>query len=333
MTAGIDELVAGVRDGNRRALARAITLVESTRPDHRADADAVVAGLLPDAGGAVRVGISGPPGVGKSTLIEALGMHLADAGTNVAVLAVDPSSARSHGSVLGDKTRMARLAQSPAAFIRPSPSGGVGGGVARRTREAMLLCEAAGFEVVVVETVGVGQADTEVADMVDVFVLLVAPGGGDELQGIKRGVMELADVLVVTKADGDLEATARRTQAEYTHALALLRPKHRAWTPVVVASSAATGTGIAEAWDTIVSCHAALADSGVLDAQRGDQAKAWLWNEVRQTLVADLLASPDVARVAEDTERAVVAGQVAPGAGAARILDAYTRTRRDDAAG
>ena len=223
----MSELASLVVDGDRRALARAITLVESTRADHRADAEALLAEVLPHVGGAVRVGISGAPGAGKSTFIEALGGHLVEHDHRVAVLAVDPSSTRSGGSILGDKTRMEQLTRSPNAFVRPSPTGGTLGGVARRTREALLLCEAAGFDVVLVETVGVGQSEVKVAAMVDLFLVLVAPGGGDELQGLKRGIMELADLVVVNKADGDLAATAAHTAADYAAALHLVRPAHQ----------------------------------------------------------------------------------------------------------
>src|ERR1700712_4418227 len=217
------DLARAVREGDRRALARAITLVESTRSDHRDDAVALLEELLPATGGSTRVGISGAPGAGKSTFIETLGVHLVDAGHRVAVLAVDPSSARSGGSILGDKTRMEQLSRRPEAFIRPSPSGGTLGGVARRTREALLGCEAGGFDVVLVETVGVGQSEVAVAGMVDLFMLLLGPGAGDELQGVKRGIVELADVLVVNKADGALADAARNTAADYAHALHLVR--------------------------------------------------------------------------------------------------------------
>src|SRR5437660_8733446 len=237
-------LADAVRGGDRRALARAITLVESTREDHRDDAITLLQALMPGAGVAIRVGISGAPGAGKSTFIETLGLHLVDAGHRVAVLAVDPSSTRSGGSILGDKTRMEQLSRRPQAFIRPSPSGGTLGGVARRTREALLVCEAAGFDVVLVETVGVGQSEVAVASMVDLFLLLLAPGAGDELQGVKRGIVELADLIVVNKADGALIEAARHTASDYAHALHLVG---QAGVQVLLAS-ALEGTGIAEAW-------------------------------------------------------------------------------------
>ena len=226
-TEAVNGLATGVLDGERRALARAITLAESTRPDHRADAEALLAAVLPHTGGSVRIGISGAPGAGKSTFIEALGLHVIAQGHRVAVLAVDPSSTRSGGSILGDKTRMEELTRSPAAFVRPSPTGGTLGGVARRTREVLLLCEAAGFDVVLVETVGVGQSEVAVSAMVDLFLVLVAPGAGDELQGIKRGIMELADLVVVNKADGDLAAAATATASDYASGAASRPPAHR----------------------------------------------------------------------------------------------------------
>jgi LAO/AO transport system kinase len=319
----IGKLVAGVRGGDRRALARAITLVESTRADHAEQAAEVLAAVLPDTGEAVRVGISGPPGVGKSTFIEALGAHLTDSGTKLAVLAVDPSSARSGGSILGDKTRMERLTRDPKAFVRPSPSGTTVGGVARRTREALLLCEAAGYGVVLVETVGVGQSDTAVAEMVDTFALLVSPGGGDELQGIKRGVMELADLVVVTKADGDLAAAARQAEADHRHALHLLRPRFEDWRPPVLTCSARAGTGIDEVWAAVLDHRATLERTGALRHLRAEQARAWLWSEVRERLLAGLRADPAVRRLAPALEARVLAGELAPPAAAAELLAAH----------
>jgi LAO/AO transport system kinase len=266
------------------------------------------------------VGITGQPGAGKSTFIEALGLHLVDGGHRVAVLAVDPSSTRSGGSILGDKTRMGELARRPEAFIRPSPSGGTVGGVARRTREALLLCEAAGHDVVIVETVGSGQSDVAVAGMVDVFTLLVPPAGGDELQGIKRGIMELADVLVVTKADGDLAAAADRTAADHRHAVHLLHGS--ATPPPVVTCSAVTGQGIAEAWSSIRDVHAALD----LDDHRSAQAQSWLWDEVRETLLDELRTDPGVAELAPELEAQVVAGALSPAAAAQQLLDRFRTT-------
>jgi LAO/AO transport system kinase len=316
----VESLAAGVRAGDRRALARAITLVESTRADHRERADALVGTLLPHTGGAIRLGISGPPGVGKSTFIEAFGTHLTGSGHRVAVLAVDPSSSRSGGSILGDKTRMERLVREPAAFIRPSPAGRELGGVARRTREALLLCEAAGFDVVLVETVGVGQSEVAVADLTDLFVLLASPAGGDDLQGVKRGIMELADVVVVTKADGDLATAAAHACADIRRALHLLRPRHPGVEAVALLASSVTGDGIAETWDAVLSAHGALATSGELGRQRAEQARAWLWSEVRGALELRLRTDPDVAAALPGVEAEVSAGTVTPSAGARRLL-------------
>jgi LAO/AO transport system kinase len=318
----VDGLVAGVAGGDRRALARAITLVESSRDDHAAEAADVLAALLPATGGAVRVGISGPPGVGKSTFIEALGASLTGDGLRLAVLAVDPSSSRSGGSILGDKTRMERLTRDPLAFVRPSPSGTTLGGVARHTREALLLCEAAGYDVVLVETVGVGQSDIAVAEMVDTFALLVSPGGGDELQGIKRGAMELADLVVVTKADGPLAGPARQAEADHRHALGLLRPRHEGWQPPVLACSARTGAGITEVWAAVLDHRRTLEATGALGHLRAEQGRAWLWSEVRERLLAGLRADPAVRALAPALEARVAAGEVTPAAAAAELLAA-----------
>jgi LAO/AO transport system kinase len=319
MTAEVDALAAAVVDGDRVALARAITLVESTRADHRRDADALLERLAARTGDAVRVGISGPPGVGKSSLIEALGTHIIEAGHRVAVLAVDPSSPRSGGSILGDKTRMGGLGRSDRAFIRPSPAGTTPGGVGRRTQESMLLCEAAGFDVVVVETVGTGQSDVAVADLVDVFVLLVQPSSGDELQGIKRGVMELADLVVVTKADGELAEGARRTVADHQAALALL---HHDEAPLVLASSTVDEPGVSQVWDAVLAVHRRRAEGGGLIERRRRQARRLLWSEVKEALLDQLMADEAVRRLAPDIEDAVAAGSMAAGAGAGRLLEA-----------
>ena len=312
-----------IRRGDRRSLARAITLVESTRADHRSEAVELLDALMQDTGGSVRVGISGAPGAGKSTFIEALGMHLVVAGKRVAVLAVDPSSVRSGGSILGDKTRMESLSRSPDAFIRPSPSGGTLGGVARRTREAMLLCEAAGFDVVLIETVGVGQSEVAVAGMVDLFLLLLAPGAGDELQGIKRGIVEIADLIVVNKADGELAAAAARTVADYAQALHVLRPRSAAWHPRVLGCSAITGDGIAGVWQAVEEHHRALEGAGVLTELRAGQAREWMWSEVTESLRAELGNDAEVAGLVERLERDVVSGAVSPTAAARRILEAF----------
>lgn len=319
--ASTDELVEGIGAGDRRALARAITLVESTRADHRAGADELIAAVLPRSGRSIRIGISGPPGVGKSTFIESLGLHVVGGGHRLAVLAVDPSSSLSGGSILGDKTRMEELSRHPGAFIRPSPGGGELGGVARRTREAMVLCEAFGHDVVIVETIGVGQSEVAVADMVDLFLLLVNPGGGDELQGIKRGIMELADLVVVNKADGDLLPAAGRTAGDYRNALHLLRPRWQAWTAETLTCSALEGRGIAEVWAEIERFDAAVRSTGELDEHRARQARAWLWTELRGGLLDRLLADPVAAATLAEVETDVAAGRLSPVAAARRVLD------------
>jgi LAO/AO transport system kinase len=319
------ELARQVVDGDRRALARAITLVESTRADHREEAEALLADVLAHVGNSVRVGISGAPGAGKSTFIEALGSHLVAHDHRVAVLAVDPSSTRSGGSILGDKTRMEQLTRSPHAFVRPSPTGGTLGGVARRTREALLLCEAAGFDVVLVETVGVGQSEVKVAAMVDLFLVLVAPGGGDELQGLKRGIMELADLVVVNKADGDLAAVAAHTAADYGAALHLVRPRIESWTPRVLTCSALTGDGIAEVWDAVADFRATVA--GALPGLRAVQNRDWMWSEVTDSLLDALTADATTARLARELEAQVAAGTTTPAAAARAVVRAFLERR------
>jgi len=316
-------LAERVVEGDRRALAQAITLVESSRSDHREDADALLADVLPHTGTSVRVGISGSPGAGKSTFIEALGLHVVERGHRVAVLAVDPSSTRSGGSILGDKTRMEQLVRSPAAFIRPSPTGGTLGGVARRTREAMLLCEAAGFDVVLVETVGVGQSEVAVDAMVDLFLLLLAPGGGDELQGIKRGIVELAVGLVHHDEVGELAAAARSAASDYSSALRLLRAKQAGWEPRVLTTSALEGTGVPDVWAAIEEFRATVGASGDLERRRADQARDWMWAEVSESLLDALRRDAGVATLAGELEDAVRRGELAPAAAARRLLDAF----------
>ena len=316
-------LIEGIRAGDRRSLARAITFAESTRAEHRVIADSVLEAVLPSTGNAIRVGISGPPGVGKSTFIEAFGNHIINEGLRLAVLAVDPSSRRTGGSILGDKTRMGELANRPEAFIRPSPGGSQLGGVARRTREAMLLCEAAGFDVVVVETIGVGQSEVAVSDMVDLFALLVSPGGGDELQGIKRGIMELADLVIVNKADGDLAAAAARTRGDYASAVHLLRPKWNAWSTEVLACSALNGIGISDVWDAVTTFQQAVSADGELRAARSAQATAWLWSEIGDTLLDRFRSHPAIAVQLEATERDVASGVITPGRAATQLLDTF----------
>ena len=316
-------LAAALRAGDRRALARAITLVESTRADHRAAAEELLAALLPAGDGTVRLGISGAPGVGKSTFIEAFGLHLINAGHRVAVLAVDPSSKRGGGSILGDKTRMGELARREEAFIRPSPAGRTLGGVARRTREAILVVEAAGFDIVIVETVGIGQSETAVADMVDMFVLLMLPGGGDELQGIKKGVVELADLILVNKADGDFAAAAKRAVADYRSALRLLRPASATWRPEVLAVSALAGTNIETMWQTVERYRRAAEADGTLAARRAEQAREALWAEIAAGLLEQLRVSPALRDRLPDIEAEVMAGRAAPAVAARRLLEAF----------
>jgi LAO/AO transport system kinase len=318
--AGDARLADRVLAGDRRALARAITLIESRRPDHQEQAERLLARLLPQTGQAIRLGISGTPGAGKSTFIEAFGRHLIAQSHKVAVLAVDPSSQRSGGSILGDKTRMQALAQAAEAFVRPSPAGGTLGGVARRTREAALACEAAGYDVIVIETVGVGQSETAVAEMVDCFALLLAPGGGDELQGIKRGIIELADLVLVNKADGDLLPAAERTRADYQAALHLLRPATPAWTPEVLTCSALHDHGIEAIWRAICRQREALEQAGELAARRGRQAHRWLWAEIEAGLIDALRADPASRRLVGELEGEVEAARLLPPAAARRLV-------------
>ena len=317
-----DPLLGPLLAGDRRALAQAITLIESTRGAHRERADALLAAVLPHSGKSVRLGVTGVPGVGKSTLIERFGLSLLERGRSLAVLAIDPSSKRGGGSILGDKTRMEELSRQRGAFIRPSPAGATLGGVARRTREAMLLVEAAGFDTVIVETVGVGQSETAVADMVDMFVVLLLPGGGDDLQGIKRGVIELADLIVVNKADGDLKATAMRSAADYQHALRMLRSPTAGWTPEVSTCSAQTGEGVIEIWQTVERFLAAVGDKGIA-RRRAEQARAWMWNEVGETLLAELRRHPEVKRLVAGLEREVETGRATPAVAARRMLEVF----------
>jgi LAO/AO transport system kinase len=312
--------------GDRGALARAITLVESTREDHRRDAETLVERVLPAAGKSVRLGISGSPGVGKSTFIEAFGQRIIADGHRLAVLAVDPSSRRTGGSILGDKTRMEELTRSPDAFIRPSPSGGTLGGVARRTREAIVLCEAAGFDVIIVETVGVGQSETTVADMVDLFCLLLSPAAGDELQGIKKGIVELAELIVVNKADGPLLVTAQRTVSDYRAALRLIRPLSKSWNPEVIAVSAREGIGVDEVWQAIKRHQAVLTASGEKDDRRGEQAQAALWADLGDRLLQALRHKPEIARRIPEIEARVRSGALMPMTGARLLLELFAST-------
>jgi LAO/AO transport system kinase len=323
----VTELVSGVLDGRRAAVSQAITLVESSRPEHRTQARDLLTALEagPRRTAAVRVGISGVPGVGKSTFIEALGTRLTTGGHRVGVLAVDPSSTRTGGSVLGDKTRMGSLAADPQAYIRPSPSAGTLGGVARATSQAMLVLEAAAYDVVLVETVGVGQSEVTVAGMVDTFLFLTLARTGDQLQGIKKGILELADVIAVNKADGDREQEARTAARELSGALRLVHGRGaRAWTTPVVTCSALTGDGVAGVWEQVLAHREALGVDG-LDAKRADQRLEFTWALVRDELEQRLRRSPDVAAIRAEVREAVRSGELPPTAAADRILEAFDR--------
>ena len=318
----VDELAAAVRSGDRSALARAITLVESTRPDRREQAQQLLLALMPDAGSAMHVGITGVPGVGKSTAIEALGMYLVEQGHRVAVLAVDPSSTRTGGSILGDKTRMARLAVHPDAYIRPSPTSGTLGGVAKATRETIVLLEAAGFHVILVETVGVGQSEVAVANMVDTFVFLTLARTGDQLQGIKKGVLELADIVVVNKADGEHAVEAQAAARELSGAMRLIHPRDSLWRPPVRTMSALEGTGLTELWETVLKHREVLTGAGEFEARRRAQQVDWTWAMVRDAVLDRMLSSPQVKKIRVEVERQVRDGELTPALAAQQILDA-----------
>lgn len=316
------ELANAIRAGDRSALARAITLVESTRADHREQAQELLLELMPQAGSAVHIGITGVPGVGKSTTIEALGMYLIGLGHRVAVLAVDPSSTRTGGSILGDKTRMAKLATQEDAYIRPSPTSGTLGGVAKATRETIVLLEAAGFDVILVETVGVGQSEVTVANMVDTFVFLTLARTGDQLQGIKKGVLELADVVVVNKADGKHATDAKAAARELAGAIRLIYPRETLWRPPVLTMSALNGDGLSELWDVVLKHREVLTAAGEFDARRRAQQVDWTWTMVRDTVLDRVLTHPEVRRIRSDVERRVLAGELTPALAAQEILDA-----------
>ncbi|MCP4002113.1 MAG: methylmalonyl Co-A mutase-associated GTPase MeaB [Gammaproteobacteria bacterium] len=321
--ANATELAAHVLEGDRRALAQAITLIESQRPEDRNSGRLLLEELVPHSGKSVRIGISGVPGVGKSTFIESLGNHLIDQGHRVAVLAVDPSSAISGGSILGDKTRMERLSQRVEAFIRPSPAGATLGGVARRTRETMLITEAAGFDVVLVETVGVGQSETTVSRMTDMFVLMLLPGGGDELQGIKRGIVELADLILVNKADGNLELTAEQSVTDYRKALMFMHPRSANWEVPVEACSALKGEQTKSIWKIIQQFQSSRDAEGLINSNRAHQAKNWMWNEISNGLVERLKANPEVAEKAAELEQAVITNKLSPTTAADELMDIF----------
>ncbi len=319
----IQDYIDGVLAKNRRIISKTITLIESSLPAHQKMAKTIVDGLLPHAGKAVRIGITGVPGVGKSTYIESFGLQLVQQDHWVAVLAVDPSSSRSGGSIMGDKTRMERLSLEQQAFIRPSPSGGTLGGVARRTRETIVVCEAAGFDVIIVETVGVGQSETTVASMVDFFLVLMLAGAGDELQGIKKGVLELADAIAINKADGNNITKAEKAKIEYKNALNLLTPASKIWSPPVLTCSAVTMDGIEDIWQTILDHKKKLELSGELDEKRRKQALDWLWALVEEGLRERFYRNPEVEKKLPAVVTAVEKGETAPTAAAHRLLDLH----------
>ncbi|BBY66660.1 methylmalonyl Co-A mutase-associated GTPase MeaB [Mycolicibacterium helvum] len=321
MAADVDVLAEAIRAGDRAALARAITLVESTRADHRDQAQRLLLELTPDAGKAIHIGITGVPGVGKSTTIEALGMYLIEQGHRVAVLAVDPSSTRTGGSILGDKTRMAQLAVNANAYIRPSPTSGTLGGVAKATRETIVLAEAAGFDVILVETVGVGQSEVTVSNMVDTFVFLTLARTGDQLQGIKKGVLELADIVVVNKADGAHTTEAQACARELSAAIRLIYPRETLWRPPVLTMSALEGTGLRELWDTVLRHRDVLTKAGEFDARRRAQQVDWTWSMVRDTVLDRVLSHPVVRAERAEIERQVRDGELTPTLAAQRILE------------
>ena len=321
----VDALATAIRSGDRAALPRAITLLESTRGDHREQAQQLLLELTAESGKAHRVGITGVPGVGKSTAIDALGMYLIEQGHRVAVLAVDPSSTRTGGSILGDKTRMGRLAVHPDAYIRPSPTSGTLGGVAKATRETVVLLEAAGFDVILIETVGVGQSEVAVANMVDTFAVLTLARTGDQLQGIKKGVLELADIVVVNKADGNHLAEARSAARELSSAIRLIYPRETLWRPPVLTMSAVEETGLAEFWDTVQRHRQVLTEAGEFDARRRSQQVDWTWQMVRDTVLDRVLSNPEVRKIRAEVERQVKAGELTPALAAQQILGAAAR--------
>ncbi|MCV7201661.1 methylmalonyl Co-A mutase-associated GTPase MeaB [Mycolicibacterium peregrinum] len=322
MALSVQELAEAIRGGDRAALARAITMVESTRADHRDQAQQLLLELMPEAGKAQHIGITGVPGVGKSTTIEALGMYLIEAGHRVAVLAVDPSSTRTGGSILGDKTRMAKLAVHPDAYIRPSPTSGTLGGVAKATRETIVLLEAAGYDVILVETVGVGQSEVTVSNMVDTFVFLTLARTGDQLQGIKKGVLELADVIVVNKADGEHAIEAKAAARELTGAIRLIYPRETLWRPPVLTMSAIEGHGLTELWETVLKHRQVLTEAGEFEARRRAQQVDWTWSMVRDTVLDRVMSHPGVRGIRDEVERRVREGELTPALAAQEILDA-----------
>jgi LAO/AO transport system kinase len=318
----ISDYVQGVLDRDTSLLARAITLVESSHADHREIADVVLSKLLPYAGKAARVGITGVPGVGKSTFIEIFGRQLTASGYQVAVLAVDPTSSRTGGSILGDKTRMQELGRDPSAFIRPSPTSGTLGGVAQATRESIVLCEAAGYNIIIVETVGVGQSETTVAEMVDFFLALMLPGAGDELQGLKKGLLEIADMIVVNKADGDTIKAAQRAASEYKRAIHILKPASPKWTPPSLTCSALNGDGLAEIWQEIENHRRVLTSSGELEKKRKEQRVRWMWSMIKNRLFLEMTENKSVQKLAGELECAVMDDKITPGMAASQVIAA-----------
>ncbi|MCK6508573.1 methylmalonyl Co-A mutase-associated GTPase MeaB [Myxococcota bacterium] len=321
----IEDYIAGIRQADRAILGRAISLIESNRPDHREQAQSLLLALLPETGRAHRIGISGIPGVGKSTFIESFGSMLTKE-HRVAVLAIDPSSSVSHGSILGDKTRMQHLASDPRAFIRPSPSSGSFGGVTRKTRETILLCEAAGFDIVIVETVGVGQSEAIVAEMVDSFLVLMLAGAGDELQGIKRGILEVADILAVNKADGDNKPLAERAQREYTNALRLMRPTSPSWKPPVLACSSIDGAGLSAIWEQLQQHRQTLESTGEMAQKRAQQQLRWMWRMVEDQLLYTLHHLPALRTVLPTLQAQVQTASITPTLAAEKILQIFLST-------
>jgi len=320
-----EKIISGITEGKLRALAKGITLIESRKAEHSQQATEVLEALLPRTGSSLRIGISGVPGVGKSTFIEAFGLSLLRQGHKVAVLAVDPSSQISGGSILGDKTRMEQLAREENAFIRPSPAGETLGGVARKTRETMLLCEAAGYDIIIVETVGVGQSEIAVAAMVDVFVLMQLAGAGDELQGIKKGVMEIADAIVINKADGKNKPAAELARQQYINALHIMRPKSPNWTVPVLTCSALKDIGIDTIWETLEEYHTCMNASGEFEDKRRQQAREWMWTLLQDDLKELFIHDRNVAPLLPQVEQSVIEGRTTPGAASRRLLERFRR--------
>ena len=319
----LDDYVEGIHSGDRTVLSRAITLIESTRPEHREQAQEIIEACLPDTGNSIRIGITGVPGVGKSTFIESMGNHIITQGRKLAVLAIDPSSSRTRGSILGDKTRMETLANNADAFIRPSPTAGSLGGVARKTRETIYLCEAAGFDTIFIETVGVGQSETAVDSMVDFFLLLMLAGAGDELQGIKRGIMEMADVIAINKTDSSPAKQVRQAIREYKNALHLYPPTKSGWEPKVTTCSALKESGIVEIWELIENYISLTSKNGFFEHNRNRQSRHWMYETIQQQLEEEFYNAPSVNEVIAQTEKDVLAGKISSFRAAQKLLDLY----------